>query len=101
MGVPNFRFVASSDEAPELDAQFWRDVDASDRLASRFKANLYLRELCRSKAWDEAGFPEAAATHFAREHREAALLREVRARGYRLFGSDLDDLAGPRLAIAG
>lgn len=86
MATPRFRFVESC--PPEADMQFWRDVEASERLGSRYKANLFLRELCHAKAWAEAG-PLGSADHFTREDSERALLREVAARGYRLMGADL------------
>jgi hypothetical protein len=100
MSVPTFRFLAWSDGAPIVDAQFWRDVDASDRLSSRFKANLYLRELCRSKAWEDAALTDEG-DHFACKRREHALLREVVARGYRLFGPDVEALSGVSLRPTG
>ena len=98
MVVPRFRFVEVS--LPPADDQFWRDVEASERLGSRFKANLFLRELCHVKAWASAG-PAGSDDHFAREERERALLREVAARGYRLLGADVATQRGAALAQAG
>ncbi|MDX7951421.1 hypothetical protein P7D22_09590 [Lichenihabitans sp. Uapishka_5] len=84
---PRFRFVDAA-MPPEGDAQFWRDADASTRLNSRFKANLFLRELCHSRAWDGmAPTPENQPICAARER---ALLEAALARGYGLFGPDLD-----------
>lgn len=100
MAVPRFRFVETC--LPDADAQFWRDVEASERLGSRFKANLYLRELCHTKAW-RGGSEAGMGDHFASEHRERALLQEVAARGYRLFGADIaarDDAAASGAGFA-
>jgi hypothetical protein len=86
MPQPRFRFIDGG-PFPITDAQFWRDVEASDRLGSPFKANQFLRELCHAKAWDAATpdvDPEACAAA------ERRLLRDVSARGFRLFGPDLD-----------
>lgn len=98
MAPPRFHFVETS--PPAADDQFWRDVEASERLGSRFKANLFLRELCHAKAWADAG-PAGTPDHFAREARERMLLQEVTARGYRLFGPDLAATAEALLARAG
>lgn len=96
MAKPRFRFV-DSDTPAIADAQFWRDVEASDRLGSPAKANLFLRELCRSKAW-YGSTPET--DHAVCLEVERRLVGEVRARGYRLFGSDLETSAA-RFAEAG
>lgn len=97
MAQPRFRFIDGG-PCPSADTQFWRDVDASERLGSRAEANLFLRELCRSKAWNDAGGSTDAAARAAAERR---LVEDVLARGYRLFGPDLDRTRAPVLADAG
>ena len=86
MAKPRFRFV-DNDTPAIADAQFWRDVEASDRLGSPAKANQYLRELCRSKAW-YGSTPDT--DHAVCLEVERRLIGEVQARGYRLFGADLE-----------
>ena len=96
MAKPRFRFV-DNDTPAIADAQFWRDVEASDRLGSPAKANQFLRELCRSKAWYGSTPDTDHAVCLATERR---LLGEVQARGFRLFGADLA-LPTARFAEAG
>ena len=96
--TPRFHFVET--RIAEADGEFWRDVEASERLTSRFKANLFLRELCHAKAWSHAG-SLGTDDHFAREERERTLLREVSARGFRLFGSDIAALQATPLRRVG
>lgn len=96
MTQPRFRFIDGG-PSPSADAQFWRDCEASERLGSRFKANLFLRELCHSKAWEDAAGnsdPDACAVA------ERRLLGAVLARGYNLFGPDLDHSDAPCFADA-
>ena len=96
MSQPRFRFIDGG-SPPFADAQFWRDCEASERLGSRFKANLFLRELCRGKAWEGSAAgsdPDACAAT------ERHLLNAVAARGFVLFGPDLDRVEGPCLADA-
>ena len=86
MPQPRFRFVDGG-PFPSTDAQFWRDVEASDRLGSPLKANKFLRELCHARAWDSATSGTDPETCAAAERR---LLSDVSARGFRLFGPDLE-----------
>ncbi len=85
MSLPTFRFVDAGVTPCLDDEEFWRDVDASDRLESAIKANLYLRELCRTKAAEDTRLDAIRD----RDEREQALLGAVFSRGYRLFGCDL------------
>ena len=87
MSLPTFRFVDAGDLPAAGDQEFWRDVEASDRLASPTKADLYLRELCRTRAAEKA---RSSNDIVEWEH---GLLREVHARGYRLLGHDLPTAA--------
>ncbi len=96
MFQPRFRFVDSV-PSPSADAQFWRDVEASERLASRFKANLFLRELCHTRVW--GGVPPGVDQD-ACAAAERRLLRDVFARGYRLFGPDLEKMDDTPMADA-
>ena len=90
MGLPAFRFVATGQMTPSADRQFWRDVEASDRLGSAAKANLFLRELCRMKAAEDAGGLANDAESASCHDRERALLQEVYARGYRVVRSEAE-----------
>lgn len=88
MGMPTFRFVDAGEAALFGEEEFWRDVAASDRLASPLRADLYLRELCRTKAREDAMIGFASQRGESLERRERALLQEVRSRGYRLRRED-------------
>ena len=76
MQRPMFRFIAETEPNDEVDGQFWRDVDACDRLGSPALAEKFVRALCRARATDDTKNRDAAAK------RETRLVQLVQAKGY-------------------
>lgn len=76
MQRPMFRFIAETEPNNDVDGQFWRDVDACDRLGSPTLAEQFVRALCRARAADDTTGRDAAV------QREDFLIQQVRAKGY-------------------